>query len=38
VQALLAARLDGLAPDLRDVVDVGPVIGKTFYPDAVAAL
>ena len=38
VQALLAARLDGLPPPLRDVVDAASVIGKTFYPDAVAVL
>ncbi len=38
VQALLVARLDGLAPDLRQVIDVASVIGKTFYPDAVAVL
>ena len=38
VQALLAARLDGLAPGPRDVLDVASVIGKTFYPRAVAAL
>ena len=38
VQALLAARLDGLPTDLRQVLDAASVIGKTFYPDAVAAL
>jgi class 3 adenylate cyclase len=38
VQALVAARLDGLAADLREVVDVASVIGKTFYPDALVVL
>ena len=38
VQAVLAARLDGLSPDLRRVVDAASVIGKSFYPDAVALL
>jgi len=38
VHALLAARLDGLAPDLRHVLDAASVIGKTFYPEAVAVL
>jgi class 3 adenylate cyclase/tetratricopeptide (TPR) repeat protein len=35
VQALLAARLDRLPPEQRDVVDAAAVIGQTFYPDAV---
>jgi class 3 adenylate cyclase/tetratricopeptide (TPR) repeat protein len=38
VQALLAARLDGLPFDLRQVMDAASVIGQTFYPDAVAEL
>jgi len=35
VQALLAARLDRLPPDQRELVDGAAVIGQTFYPDAV---
>ena len=38
VHALLAARLDRLAPALREVLDAASVVGKTFYPDAVAVL
>ena len=38
VQALLAARLDRLPAGQRAVVDAASVIGKTFYPDAVAIL
>ena len=38
VQALLAARLDGIPTELRQVLDAASVIGKTFYRDAVAAL
>jgi hypothetical protein len=37
VQALLAARLDRLPSDQRDVVDAAAVIGQTFYPDAVTS-
>ena len=38
VQALLAARLDQLPSQVRTVIDAASVIGKTFYPDAVAVL
>ena len=38
VHALLAARLDRLAPALREVTDAASVVGKMFYPDAVAVL
>jgi hypothetical protein len=38
VQALLAARLDRLPPDQRDVVDAAAVIGQTFYRGAVTSL
>jgi hypothetical protein len=38
VQALLAARLDRLPPEQRDVVAAAAVIGKTFYREAVTSL
>lgn len=38
IQALLAARLDSLAPSEREVVDVASVVGKEFDLDAVVAL
>jgi class 3 adenylate cyclase len=38
IQALLAARLDGLRTDERAVVDVASVIGLEFAHDAVGAL
>ena len=38
VQALLAARLDQLPSQVRTVIDAASVVGKTFYPDAVAVL
>ncbi|MEO8330302.1 MAG: guanylate cyclase, partial [Candidatus Nanopelagicales bacterium] len=33
VQALLAARLDQLSPDLRSVIDAASVVGKSFSLD-----
>lgn len=38
VRALVAARLDGLSGELRQVVDAASVVGKTFYPDALTVL
>jgi tetratricopeptide (TPR) repeat protein len=38
IQALLAARLDGLSADERAVIERGAVEGKTFHRGAVAAL
>jgi class 3 adenylate cyclase/tetratricopeptide (TPR) repeat protein len=38
IQALLAARLDRLDPVERDVLERAAVVGKEFWPGAVAAL
>lgn len=38
IQALLAARLDGLGPEERAVIERGAVEGKTFHRGAVTAL
>ncbi|HEX6762404.1 MAG TPA: adenylate/guanylate cyclase domain-containing protein [Gaiellaceae bacterium] len=38
LQALAAARLDGLSADERRIVQDGAVLGKTFTPTALAAL
>jgi tetratricopeptide (TPR) repeat protein len=38
LHALIAARLDGLSPDERRVVQDGSVLGKTFTKQALAAL
>jgi adenylate cyclase len=38
VHALLAARIDGLAPFERRVVQQAAVIGRTFWPDALVPL
>ena len=38
IQALLAARLDRLDPDEREVLQRAAVVGKEFWPGAVAAL
>src|SRR5262245_8828307 len=38
LHALVAARLDGLQPDERRVLQDASVLGKTFAPDALAAL
>ncbi len=38
LQALVAARLDGLTPDQRRVVDRASVVGESFSRDAVQAL
>ncbi len=38
IQALLAARLDRLDPFARDVLERAAVIGKEFWPGAVASL
>jgi class 3 adenylate cyclase/tetratricopeptide (TPR) repeat protein len=38
IQALLAARLDRLDPFDRDVIERAAVVGKEFWPGAVAAL
>jgi class 3 adenylate cyclase/tetratricopeptide (TPR) repeat protein len=38
IQALLAARLDRLEPAGRDVLERAAVVGKDFWPGAVAAL
>jgi hypothetical protein len=38
LQALIAARLDGLSPDERRLLQDAAVLGKTFSPAAVAAL
>src|SRR5262249_3598881 len=35
LQALIAARLDGLSPDERRVVQDGAVLGKTFFKEGV---
>jgi class 3 adenylate cyclase/tetratricopeptide (TPR) repeat protein len=38
LHALIAARLDGLAPDERRVLQNGAVLGKTFTKQAIASL
>jgi class 3 adenylate cyclase/tetratricopeptide (TPR) repeat protein len=38
LHALIAARLDGLAPEERQMVGDAAVLGKTFTPQALAAL
>ena len=38
LHALIAARLDGLAPEERRVLQDGAVLGKTFTPEALAAV
>ena len=38
VQAIIAARIDGLAPDEKAVVQDAAVVGKVFWASAVAAL
>ena len=38
LHALVAARLDGLQPDERRLLQDAAVLGKTFAPDALAAL
>jgi len=38
LHALIAARLDGLSPDERKLLEDGAVLGKTFTLDALAAL
>jgi class 3 adenylate cyclase/tetratricopeptide (TPR) repeat protein len=38
LQALIAARLDGLSPDERRLLGDAAVLGKTFAPQALAAL
>ena len=38
LHALIAARLDGLAPEERRLLQDGAVLGKTFSPGALAAL
>ncbi len=38
IQALLAARLDRLDPAARDVLERAAVVGKDFWPGAIAAL
>ena len=38
LHALVAARLDGLQPDERRLLQDASVLGKTFAPDALAAL
>jgi len=38
LHALIAARLDGLTPEERRLVQHASVLGKTFAPDALAAL
>jgi class 3 adenylate cyclase/tetratricopeptide (TPR) repeat protein len=38
LHALIAARLDGLSPDERRIVQDASVLGKTFTRDAVAAI
>ncbi|MGH3008647.1 MAG: ATP-binding protein [Gaiellaceae bacterium] len=38
IQALLAARLDRLQPEERDVLERAAVVGKDFWPGAIAAL
>ncbi len=38
LQSLVVARLDSLAPDLKDVVHDASVVGKVFWPGAVAAV
>jgi class 3 adenylate cyclase/tetratricopeptide (TPR) repeat protein len=38
LHALIAARLDGLSPDERKVLEDGAVLGKTFTLEALAAL
>jgi len=38
LHALIAARLDGLAPNERRVLQDGAVLGKTFTPEALAAV
>jgi class 3 adenylate cyclase/tetratricopeptide (TPR) repeat protein len=38
LHALIAARLDGLAPEERRVIQDGAVLGKTFFREGIAAL
>jgi class 3 adenylate cyclase/tetratricopeptide (TPR) repeat protein len=38
LHALIAARLDGLAPDERRVIQDGAVLGKTFFKEGLAAV
>jgi class 3 adenylate cyclase/tetratricopeptide (TPR) repeat protein len=38
LQALIAARLDTLAPDRKSLLQDAAVIGKVFWPDAVAEM
>src|SRR5919201_1476537 len=38
LQALIAARLDGLSPEERRVLQDASVLGKTFFKEAVAAI
>ena len=38
LHALIAARLDGLTPGERGVVQDGSVLGKTFTPEGIAAI
>src|SRR5262249_37203603 len=38
IQALLAARIDQLPPELHDTLLDASVVGKSFWPEAVAAL
>ncbi|MDP9331026.1 MAG: AAA family ATPase [Actinomycetota bacterium] len=38
LHALIAARLDGLAPEERRIVQDGAVLGKTFFKEGVARL
>ena len=38
IQALVAARLDGLEPEMRQVVAAASVLGKTFTLDALATV
>jgi class 3 adenylate cyclase/tetratricopeptide (TPR) repeat protein len=38
LQALIAARLDGLDPQERAIVQDGSVLGKTFFKEGVAAI
>jgi predicted ATPase/class 3 adenylate cyclase len=38
LHALIAARLDGLSPDERHVVQVGAILGKTFFKQGVASV
>ena len=38
LHALIAARLDGLTPEERRVIQDGAVLGKTFFKEGIAAL